>query len=72
MQLKKWKKPAKFQRIMIKAGFCPVKSKKTWVKMNRWQSTERREVRFTMNLDWFRNWKLVFLNDYTLCNSQAM
>ncbi|MCU7817258.1 MAG: hypothetical protein KZQ81_19235 [Candidatus Thiodiazotropha sp. (ex Rostrolucina anterorostrata)] len=34
-QLKKWKKPGKFQRIMIKAGFNPKEARRVWVKMNR-------------------------------------
>jgi hypothetical protein len=33
MQLKKWKKPRKFQRIMIIAWFKPQKSHKVRVKM---------------------------------------
>lgn len=51
MQLKKWKK---FQRIMIKSGFEPHSAVRTWVKMNRWQSVMRPEVRFVMTLEWFR------------------
>lgn len=65
MQLKKWKKPAKFQRMMIMAGFDPATARRVWVKMNKWQSVDRREVRFTMNLQWFRNLGLIFLNDFT-------
>ncbi len=68
MQLKKWKKPKKFQRIMIKAGFEVSKVKRTWVKMNRWQSIMRKEVRFVMNLQWFRRQGLIFLNDFTRAN----
>ena len=41
IQLKKWKKPVKFQRIMIRAGYKPAEARKTWVKMARWQSVER-------------------------------
>ena len=66
MQLKKWKKPGKFQRIMIKAGFDPKDAHRVWIKMNRWQSVMRRPVRFVMNLDWFRERGLVFLHDYTI------
>jgi len=65
MQLKKWKKPAKFQRMMIKAGFPVSEARRTWVKMNRWQSVTRRPVRFTMGLKWFRGLGLLFLDDYT-------
>ena len=65
MQLKKWKNPRKFQRIMMKAGFKPGKARKTWVKMNKWQSVKRREVCFTMKLEWFRKQGLIFLHDFT-------
>ena len=64
-QLKKWKKPNKFQRMMIRAGYKPEDAHRTWVKMNRWQSVNRKEVRFVMNLYWFRTQGLVFLNDFT-------
>jgi hypothetical protein len=47
-QLKKWKKPGRFQRIMIKAGFDPKEAHRVWIKMNRWQSVTRRPVRFVM------------------------
>lgn len=65
VQLKKWKKTRKFQRIMIKAGFDPYKAHRTWVRMNKWQSVMRREVRFVMNLNWFKTLGLVFLYDFT-------
>ncbi len=65
MQLKKWKNTRKFQRIMIKSGFSPVKAHRVWVKMNKWQSVNRREVRFVMNLEWFRKQGVLFLHDYT-------
>jgi hypothetical protein len=71
MQLKKWKKPRKFQRIMIKAGFDPKEAHRVWLKMDRWQSVMRRPVRFVMNLNWFRERGLVFLHDFTLAFSQA-
>ena len=64
-QLKKWKNPRKFQRIMIKAGFAPKETHRVWIKMNRWQSVMRRPVRFVMNREWFRERGLVFLHDYT-------
>jgi len=70
-QLKKWKNPRKFQRIMIMAGFDPKEAHRVWLKMNRWQSVMRRPVRFVMNLDWFRERGLVFLHDYTIAFSRA-
>ena len=65
MQLKKWKKPAKFQRMMIYFGFKPQEAHRVWIKMNKWQSVERKEVRFVMNLQWFRQQGLIFLHDFT-------
>jgi group II intron reverse transcriptase/maturase len=70
-QLKKWKKPGKFQRIMIKAGFDPKEAHRVWIKMNRWQSVMRRPVRFVMDLEWFRERGLVFLHDFTIAFSRA-
>jgi len=64
-QLKKWKKPRTFQRIMIKVGCDPHEAHRVWLKMNRWQSVMRRPVRFVMNLQWFRERGLVFLHDWT-------
>jgi RNA-directed DNA polymerase len=66
MQLKKWKNARKFQRIVIKSGFSPAKAHRVWVKMNKWQSVNRREVRFVMNLEWFMKQGLLFLHDFTL------
>jgi group II intron reverse transcriptase/maturase len=71
VQLKKWKKPRKFQRIMIRAGFDPKEAHRVWIKMNRWQSVMRRPVRFVMNLNWFRQRGLVFLHDFTLAFSRT-
>jgi RNA-directed DNA polymerase len=71
MQLKKWKKPRKFQRVMIKVGFSPLKAHRVWIKMNKWQSVARREVRFVMTLEWFRKQGLLFLHDYTLTASRV-
>ena len=71
VQLKKWKKPRKFQRIMIRAGFDPKDAHRVWIKMNRWQSVMRRPVRFVMNLTWFRERGLVFLQDFTLAFSRT-
>jgi len=65
MQLKKWKKPKKFQRRMIYSGFRPQEAHRVWIKMNKWQSVESKEVRFVMNLKWFRKQGLIFLHDYT-------
>ncbi len=70
-QLKKWKKPRKFQRIMIKAGLDPQQAHRTWIKMNRWQSVMRRPVRFVMNLNWFRERGLIFLHDSIIAFSRA-
>jgi len=70
-QLKKWKKPGKFQRIMIQAGFDPQEAHRVWLKMNRWQSVMRRPVRFVMNLQWFRERGLVFLHDMTSAFSRT-
>jgi len=65
MQLKKWKNPRKFQRMMIRAGYKPYEARRIWVKMNRWQSVMRKEVRFVMNLQWFRRQGMIFLHDFT-------
>jgi RNA-directed DNA polymerase len=65
MQLKKWKHPRKFQRIMIKAGFKPHEARRIWVKMNKWQSVDRTQVRFVMNLKWFKRQGLLFLENFT-------
>ena len=70
MQLKKWKKPRKFQRMMIRAGFQPHEARRTRVKMNRWQSVNRKEVRFVLNLRWFRKQGLFFLHDFTRANPE--
>jgi hypothetical protein len=64
MQLKKWKKPGKFQCIMIRAGFKPQEAHRVWVKMNKWQSVTRTEVRFVMNRQWFKRQGLIFLSDF--------
>lgn len=65
MQLKKWKNPRKFQRMMMRAGYKPYEARRVWVKMNRWQSVMRKEVRFVMNLQWFRRQGMIFLHDFT-------
>jgi len=66
MQLAKWKKPRKFQRFMISRG-CPVaEAHRTWIAMKKWQSVHRKEVLFVMSLEWFREMRLVSLNDFTL------
>lgn len=61
MQLKKWKKPKKFQRMLIKAGWESEVAKQVWIKMDRWQSVKRMEVTFLLNLKWFRKMGLIFL-----------
>ena len=68
MQLKKWKKPAKFQRMMIRAGAPVYYARRTWVRMKAWQSVMRREVRFVLSLEWFRRQGLVFLHDFAQRN----
>jgi len=68
MQLKKWKKPRKFQRMLIRAGYKPPIAHRIWVKMNKWQSIDRKEVRFVLNLYWFRRRGLIFLHDFTKRN----
>jgi hypothetical protein len=65
MQLKKWKNPRKFQRMMIRAGIKPEIARNTWIRMRFWQSTERQEVRKVLNNGWFRRKGLLFLDDYT-------
>ena len=65
MQLKKWKKPKKFQRMLRRAGFAPSVARQTWMKMNRWRSVFRREVLILCDLAWFRRQGLIFLDDYT-------
>ncbi len=65
IQLKKWKNRVKFQRIMIRTGYKPAEARKIWIKMDRWQSVERKEILFTLNLKWFKRQGLIFLNDYT-------
>jgi RNA-directed DNA polymerase len=72
MQLKKWKKPKKFQRIMIRAGFKPQEAHRVWIKMNRWQSVQRVEVRFVMNLEWFKRQGLIFLSDFARPTSEQL
>ncbi len=68
MQLRKWKKPKKFQKMMIRKGFRVEQARKTWVKMNRWRSLDRREVKAVLDLEWFRSAKLVHLDDHTQRN----
>lgn len=71
MQLKKWKNPRKFQRVLINAGFNPQEARRIWVRMNKWQSVTRKEVRFVLNLQWFRKRGLFFLHDFTGAQSQT-
>ena len=61
-----WKKPRKFQRVMISRGFAAAHAWRTWVAMRRWQSVYRKEVLMVMSLEWFREMGLVFLEDFIL------
>lgn len=63
--MKKWKKPEKFQRMMIKTGFKPHEAHRVWIKMDKWQSTMRKEVRFVLNVEWFKKQGLISLNSFT-------
>ena len=65
MQRKKWKKPRKFQRMMIRAGYPVDEARRIWIQRNKWQSVMRRPVRFVLNLKWFRRQGLLFLDDFT-------
>ncbi len=64
MQLAKWKKPGKFQRAMIAAGFPAWRARRTWVRMAAWRSVNRKEVKIVLCREWFRRMGLVFLIDY--------
>ena len=68
MQLKKWKKPKKFQRIMIRGGYPVREAHRTWIKMTKWQSVSRPIVRFILDLKWFRSQGLLFLDNHTQRN----
>lgn len=68
MQLKKWKRPRKFQRMMIRVGYPVTDARRTWVQMNKWQSVARRAVRAVLNLAWFRRCGLLCLDDFTQLN----
>jgi len=50
---------------MTRVGYKPEDAHKTWVKINRWQSVNREEVKYVMGLNWFRMQGLVFLHDFT-------
>lgn len=65
MQLKKWKKPKKFQRMMIRLGFPVEKARKTWVKMSVWRSAHNLMVRYVLNTKWFRRQGLLSLDKFT-------
>src|SRR5208337_4005706 len=43
MQLKKWKKPEKFQRAMIRGGYRPEEAHMVWIKMYRSLPVDRKE-----------------------------
>jgi RNA-directed DNA polymerase len=65
MQLKKWKNPRRFQSMMIRSGYEPQEAHRVWVKMNKWQSVNRMEVKVVMNLQWFRTQGVFHLHDFT-------
>ncbi len=65
VQLKKWKRPKKFQRMLIRlAGYSPQDARKVWVQMGKWASVHRPCVRFALHNRWFRRQGLIFLDDY--------
>lgn len=68
MQLKKWKKPKKFQRMMRRLGIRTQEAHRTWVRMSKWQSVHRRVVRAVLNNLWFRRQGLTALDDFTQRN----
>jgi hypothetical protein len=68
VQLKKWKKPKKFQRMLIRAGYAAKDARRVWVKMDKWQSVKRLPVRFVLSRTWFRRQGLLFLDDHTQRN----
>lgn len=65
MQLKKRKKPRKFQRMMIRYKVKAEEAYKTWVNMRKWQSAHRPVVKYVLNLQWFRQQGVIFLADFT-------
>jgi RNA-directed DNA polymerase len=64
MQLKKWKNPVKFRRMMRRMGRPEEEVSRTWVQMDKWSSVKRQAVRFTLNNVWFRRLRVVFLEDF--------
>ena len=64
IQLKKWKNPRKFQRMMLRAGFPLAHSRRTWIRMRNWQSVHRPEVRFVLNVKWFCRQGLLRLDNF--------
>ncbi len=66
MQLKKWKNPHKFQRIMMAHGYTADYAHQIWMRMNRWQSVRRKEVLSVLNQQWFSKRGLVSLHQYSL------
>ena len=51
--------------MMIRAGYSVIEARRTWIKMNKWQSVTRPVVKFVMNLKWFRRTGLITRDDYT-------
>ena len=43
----------------------PQEARRTWLRMYKWQSAARLEVRYVLNLAWFRQRNLVSLHDFT-------
>ena len=72
MQLKKWKKPRKFQWAMRQAGYTAQQANRTWMAMNKWRSIKRPEVLYVMNLQWFRKLGLLFLDSLTERNLELV
>ena len=68
MQLKEWKIPGKFRRMMIRYGVKAEEAYKTWVNMRKWQSAHKPTVKFVLNLQWFRRQGVISLIDFTQRN----
>ncbi len=47
---------------MIRVGYKDHEAQRIWMRMNKWQSVDRKEARFVMNLAWFRKQRLYFLH----------
>src|SRR4030065_1494005 len=49
---------------LIEAGFDPEEAKRTHIRMKSWSSVDRWPVKYTLNLNWFKEIGLIFLNDF--------